>query len=266
VLRLSRGQYALPECPDPWKTAARLGAVVSHESAAQHWGMAVLRRPDHQHVTVPRNRSRVRAAGVSVHWADLSGADVDPLARVTSPLRTVLDCARSLPFGAALAVADSALRDGLVGAVALERAAYRVRGGGAARARRVAQTADPRAESGLESALRAIFIRTRIPGFIPQLLIRDADFTVRVDLADPRRRIIAEADSFEHHGFRAALVRDCERYDELVIRGWRVLRFAWEHVLFRSDWVATVIRVAVAQSSRVPGNMQKLAGGVRRAG
>jgi very-short-patch-repair endonuclease len=48
-----------------------------------------------------------------------------------------------------------------------------------------------------------------------------------VDLGDPARKIVAEADSFEYHGSREALARDCRRYDELVARGWRVLRYAW---------------------------------------
>ena len=53
-----------------------------------------------------------------------------------------------------------------------------------------------------------------------------------------------EADSFAHHGHRAALERDCRRYTELTIRGWRVLRFAWEHVMFEPEWVAACIVAA----------------------
>ncbi|MDX6294410.1 MAG: hypothetical protein QOH50_3485, partial [Kribbellaceae bacterium] len=43
-----------------------------------------------------------------MHWADLSVAERE--AGVTEPLRTVLDCARTLPFGEALAVADKAVQ------------------------------------------------------------------------------------------------------------------------------------------------------------
>ncbi len=35
--------------------------------------------------------------------------------------------------------------------------------------------------------------------------------------------------------------RDCRRYDELVRLGWRVLRFAWEHVMLEPDWVIGVL-------------------------
>ncbi len=68
-----------------------------------------------------------------------------------------------------------------------------------------------------------------------------------VDLGDPERRIALEADSFEWHGGRVALDRDCRRYDELVRSGWLVLRFSWEQVMFDRGWVADVVRDAVAQ-------------------
>ena len=158
-------------------------------------------------------------------------------APVTNPLRTTLDGARSLPFSEALAVADSALRSGLVTAIELQRAADDLRGAGRQRVRRVVRHADGRSGSALESGLRAIFIVARINGFDPQVVVRDDDFFARVDLGDRRRMIVAEADSFEHHGHRSALVRDCRRYNELVARGWRVLRFAWEQVMFEPGWI-----------------------------
>ena len=60
---------------------------------------------------------------------------------------------------------------------------------------------------------------------------------VRPDLVDELLRVVAEADSFEHHGSRKALAIDCARYDNLVADGWTVLRFAWEQVMYRPDWV-----------------------------
>lgn len=259
VVRAARGRYVLPELPDPWLSAAAVAGVVSHTSAARHWGFPLLSRPDLVQVTVARSRSRVAAAGVQLHWSDLGQADRAPGLAVTTPLRTVLDCARTLPLAEALAVADSALRSGAVGRAELERGADRLRGPGARRAGRVAAVADARAESGLESALRAITVEQRLTGFVPQVVVRDGGFRARVDLADERRRIVAEADSFEHHGHRQALVRDCERYDELVLRGWLVLRFAWEHVLFRPDWVAATLVAARRLRDGRPADRRKAA-------
>ena len=64
---------------------------------------------------------------------------------VTTPLRTVVDCARALPCDEALAVADSALRCRSVGPAALQRAATSARGTGSSDVRRVARWADGRA-------------------------------------------------------------------------------------------------------------------------
>jgi len=76
---------------------------------------------------------------------------------------------------------------------------------------------------------------------------------VRVDLADVRRRIVLEADSFAHHGTRDALYRDCHRYDELVRADWLVLRFTWENVMFEPDLViATVLDVCALRDRQLP--------------
>lgn len=55
---------------------------------------------------------------------------------------------------------------------------------------------------------------------------------------------MAEADSFEFHGRRQALKRDCERYTALAVRGWIVLRFSWESVMFEPAYVADCFRRA----------------------
>lgn len=243
ITRLARGRYALPTAPDPLVTATTLAGVVSHSSAAEYWKMSVAVRPVRPHVTVGRHRRGIPRAKAEVHWANLREDEV--VDRVTTPLRTVLDCARTLPFGEALAVADSALRLDLVGSSELLAAAMSLRGAGRARVLRVARVADPRAASALESLLRAILILAGIGGFVPQLRIGADGFLARVDLGNLRLRIVLEADSFEHHGYRAALVNDCRRYDELVVRDWLVLRFAWEQVMFEPAWVAEMVSAAV---------------------
>ena len=67
--------------------------------------------------------------------------------------------------------------------------------------------------------------------------------------------MVIEADSFEFHGERAALSRDCERYDGLVSRGWLVLRFTWEQVMLRPVWVARVIERTVRRRRAERGRM-----------
>ena len=111
VVRVSAGVYALPQCDAARVAAARVGGVVSHLSAALHWGWKVKQPPERPTVTVPRRRSGLKADGIEVHWADLTSQQVQ--CGVTTKVQTVIDCARVCPFDVALAVADSALRDGV---------------------------------------------------------------------------------------------------------------------------------------------------------
>ena len=161
---------------------------------------------------------------------------------MTPVLRTVLDCATLLPFPEALAVADGALRLRFINRRELLAGAEATRGPGRARRLRVARHADGRADNPFESCLRGIVLDSGTTGFVPQLEIRTAGAVVHVDLGDPERRIVIEADSFAHLRGRADLARDCRRYDELVADSWRLLRFAWEHVMFERDWVGRIVR------------------------
>lgn len=238
---LARGRYALPAAVDPRRSAVRLKGLASHTSAALHWGMAVAKAPQRPHVTVPRARSRLVARGVHLHWSDVAPEDSDD--HVTSPRRTLLDCARTLPFAEGLAVADSALRDSLVDAEDLRHHAAALRGQGARLARHVVAHADARSANPFESVLRGLAISAGLQ-VQPQVLVRGDDFFARVDAADEHRRLALEADSFAFHGARSALERDCRRYDELVLLGWRVLRFAWEQVMLEPDWVLSVLERA----------------------
>jgi very-short-patch-repair endonuclease len=173
---------------------------------------------------------------VTPHWADLTADDVD--GPVTSRRRTLTDCLRGLPFDEALPIADSALRNGDVTHAALVALTTGLRGPGAMQARAVAEAADGRAQNPFESVLRAIALTVPGLSFEPQVPIElPGTGTAYVDLADRRHGIVAEADSFTWHGSRSALWRDCRRYNRLVLRGWLVLRFAWEDVMFYPDYV-----------------------------
>lgn len=150
----------------------------------------------------------------------------------------------------ALAIADSALRRELVTPAALVTLASRGRGPGAGAAARVVAAADGLAANPFESALQAIVLDAGVTGFVPQLQVADRCFSARVDLGDCERRIALEADGFTWHGSRSALDRDCRRYDELVRRGWLVLRFSWEQVRFDPQWVAGAVVGTVALRNR----------------
>jgi very-short-patch-repair endonuclease len=235
-----RDLYVLEGLSASRRAAAEVGGVLSHLSAAHELGWKVLTPPAAVHVTVPRNGRWRTAEGVVLHRCDIPDSE---RTRVhTRALRTVLDCAASLPFAEALAVADSALRDGRIGREDLLEAAMLRRGPGALAVRRVAAAADDRADNPFESVLRAIVLGAGFTGFVPQQPVRlRGGSIVHVDLGDPALRIAIEADSFAHHGDRWALRNDCRRYDELLRVGWVVIRFAWEHVMSDAPWVGATL-------------------------
>ena len=232
--------------------AGDLRGVVSGLSAAVVWGWSVKHVPTVAEVTVPADRHwhRKRHPGVRIRRLDLHPSDVDGL--VTTPVRTVLDCARRLPFDEALCVADSALHNGL-DPDELAATADRTLGRGAANVRRIAALANGAAENAFESCLRAIAIQ--VPGLsvTPQVAIREPAFLGRPDLVDVALRIIIEADSFEFHGTRQALVTDAQRYNRFVANGWLVLRFTWEDVMHHPDLVHEVLVDVVAERTRTAG-------------
>lgn len=69
--------------------------------------------------------------------------------------------------------------------------------------------------------------------------------TFHRDVADPDLGIALEAEGFEFHGRHWQLAADCRRYNQLVARGWLVLRFAWEDVMYGIEWVRRCIEAAV---------------------
>jgi very-short-patch-repair endonuclease len=178
-----------------------------------------------------------------VHRAELRKDQVDD--GRTSVETTLEQCLRVLPYDEALAVADSARREG-VGESVFERLAEQAKGPGAPRIRRVCGDSTGDAANPFESALRALANDVDGLSVRPQVRITDGDFTVRPDLVDERLRVVLEADSFEWHGKRSALASDCRRYNMLVVNGWIVLRFCYEDVVFRPDDVRRVLIAVVA--------------------
>jgi very-short-patch-repair endonuclease len=251
ILRPSRGTYALPDAEEARLAAARLAGVASHLSAAQLNGWELKWRPDRPTVTVPRNRKveAWRRRGIDVRWRDLDEEDVWN-AR-TRAGRTVIDCAKGLPFDEALTVADSALRHGNVTQGLLLRLAEEVVTSGRRQCLRVAREASGQAANPFESVLRAIALGVPGLAFEPQVVIDEDGFRCRPDLVDVGRRLVLEAESFEFHGRRTALERDCERYNALGIRGWLVLRFTWAHVMHDPAYVtACLTAVEVSRGGR----------------
>jgi len=236
----ARGHYALPQADASLRAAARLSAVLSHRSAAQFHGWAQKSPPTLPELTFPKNRhlTLVQRRGVVIHRAPLESSDIDGLA--TSARRTIADCLRSLPEDEALAIADSVLRSHAETSPSLRAFVSTLQGPGSRQARRAAAAANGLSTNPFETELRRL---ATIAGLDvrPQVPLYAERFLGKPDLVDVDRRIILEADSFEWHGSRRALVRDARRYNRFVAAGWLVLRFTWEDVMCAPDDVLVVL-------------------------
>jgi very-short-patch-repair endonuclease len=236
IVRVGAGRYAFAV---RHAEAQALDGVVSHLSAALHLGWEVKWPPDRPWVSVARSRHIAPDRREAVHlvYADL-GDDV--MDGITSPLRTVIDCARRLPFDEALAVADSALRAGHVTKAELVEGATLVRGRAAAQCRRVAAEATEQAANPFESVLRAIALEFPFD-LAPQAPVVVDGETYFPDLVEADLGFVLEADSWRFHASQQGHARDCRRYNALALAGWLVLRFTWDQVMHSPDYVREVL-------------------------
>lgn len=233
VERLRRGSYALPGADTPLVAAVRLGAVLSCTSAARYLDLPVLIA--HQaHVTVPRAWGHARASAVTVHRRGLIPGEHDGVA--TGLARTVLDCARELDLREAVVISDAAVRSGLA-LRGLQLAATNATGPGSGAIRRTIALVDGRAESPIETCLRLL----ALPLAVVDLQVPVAGVG-RVDMLLDGW-LVLEADGFEHHSTRAHYRVDRRRANALAERGYVLLRFSYEDIVHRPEYVSATIRL-----------------------
>lgn len=234
--------------------AAALDGVVSGASAALRWGWALVSEPTEHQVTVPRDRGGRALMGVRVRRRDLADDEwvVRDGVRVTTPVRTALDCARDLPLRDAVVALDSALRAKSLTLDELSAAlAALPPGPGRRRVAAVLELLDAGAGSVLESVCRLVLLEAGLPPEATQLLIRNGRAVIgRVDFAWPSAWLVVEVDGFEFHSDRTRYRKDRRRSTALGRAGWTVLRFSWEDVVGSPDWVVDSVRQALGPCRR----------------
>ncbi len=227
IARPYPGTYVLPGVDPAIAAAVTLSGVVSHASAARLHGLDLHSPPKIIEVTVARG-CRQRAHGVHVRAADLAPEDREPTQPITSLLRTVRDCARTMPLLHAVILLDGVVRDGRLSMTDLRHLAQTARGRGSARLRCAIGFVDALCGSPLETILR----------LLTEILLLRVETQVWVEGAGPvdilvDRWLILEGDGFAFHSSRQHYRRDRSRGNVAAEQRLVTLRFTWEDLQFR---------------------------------
>jgi very-short-patch-repair endonuclease len=229
--------------PLAYETAALLyvgdDAVLSHDSAAALWGLTT--SPSFVAITVIGRRVRSRP-GVRVH--QVKGLDIRDLRHhqgfpVTSPARTLIDCATSPTIDRLLNEARvlKLVKDAEIYA-AMERSPGRT-GVGAMRALLEVESESGFTQSRAERRLKRIIAGSGMERPIFNTYVEG----VRADAYWSRVKLIIEVDGYQAHGHWAAFQRDRARDRRLIAAGFVVLRFTWHQLIQRPlEVVAEIAR------------------------
>lgn len=265
--RLRRGIYAIPldepNSAGPHVAAIvaraaqlRGAAVVAHISAAALHGLRlpyasqveesrlfVLRAPDVASMQTTAQLVVLPAQFEPEHVTQLHGINV------TSLERTALDVMRNEPFERALVVADHALALGADLAVMYDIAQTMTGWPGTRVFRPALECANPLAESGLESTVRAVALASGLPAPELQRAVHgDSGALYRFDLCWPEQQLALEVDGRDKYVDREALVAEKRRTDDIEATGYRVERIMYDEVLAddRRIWHRVARKLGVA--------------------
>jgi very-short-patch-repair endonuclease len=237
--RVHRGVYAVGHTrlsdEGRWMAAVLAcgeGAVLSHTSAAELWGirrrvrrLSEAGERDSVHVTVPSTAGIRKRDGIVLHRSTTLIArhctrrDGIP---VTSPARTLSDL-RPLLSPAQLA---AALREAEFLRLPID---HRIE-------------PDP-ARSELEQAMLALCQRHRLspPDVNVKIDRFEVDFLWRIP------RLIVDVDGWDSHRSRSAFEEDRARDARLAVLGYEVVRFTWRQVTKDAGGVAQTIRLLLRE-------------------
>jgi len=190
-------------------------------------------------VTIPKPLGSRWRTGASVSRAGLASEEIVPRRGfpTTSAIRTVVDLAGKNTLTERVVAADMFLHAKLVTVAQLA---------GIARLRRVADFAEPLAESPMETRLRMVLVLAGLPRPEVQGSIHDDQGHPlgRADLLYRVQRLAVEFDGGNH---RDRLVDDNRRQNGLIGAGFRLLRFTAADVYRYPDSVAMQVHQALGR-------------------
>jgi Protein of unknown function (DUF559)/Transcriptional regulator, AbiEi antitoxin len=252
--RLHRGVYAIGGAALPREgrhlaavLACGPGAVLSHVSAAVHWGLLTY-DPPQPHVTAPASRTKV--PGIRLHRTRSLDARETTTHRgipITTLARTLVDLAACSPKKHLDHAIGQAMRNELYDHSAIERV---LDGRPGTRALRRATTDDPAFTRGeLERRFRRLCRRAGLPQPLSNFTLAALDHKGHeVDFYFPTHALVVEVDGWRDHGTRQAFERDRAKDAELVAAGYTVLRFTWRQLCYDPDTVAARVRAGCSRA------------------
>ena len=244
LVRRHRGVYQVGVFGGPFghEMAALLAcgddAVLSDRSAMAVWGPCT--RDEALPVDViTKRRGR---EGVRVHARALAAGDVTLRhgMRITTPVRTLLDLASSMPAVGLQRLIEEAQVRKLVTATQLT-AALKAGSRGAKRLRELVEPELGYTRSEAERRLRALVKKAGLPA--PRTNVRIAG--LEVDAVWPAAKLVVEVDGYAYHGTREAFERDRRRDARLLVAGYRVLRITWRRLTNEPEPVIALIAAAL---------------------
>jgi hypothetical protein len=232
-------------------------AVISHESAARHHGLARVAAPRSPVVTVARGL-RLQPAGVTVHRTrSLARVDVIDVAgvRYTSLARTVCDLASANDVWETLAILDEAVALGASPRWIHQRSAALVNGRAGLVPLRQATAPDGAGtfRSWLERAAACIYRAGHLPE--PEWNVPVHDAAGLIGIVDALWRqwwVISEKEGLRFHTAPRRRREDARRFNRLCDAGYAPRRFTWEDVVHRPiEVAATVLRALRAAGAEL---------------
>lgn len=250
--------FAALGAPDTWRRRLRAielwagrGAALSHETAGALHGFNRVREGA---LAVTLCRSLELAAPYVVHRvARLPHGDVTTIngLRVTSPCRTLVDLACTLPQADLRACVDQALRQRRVTLEQLSNAVARSkhrRGVGVLRELIEGfDRGDGPTESELEALVLDLIAEAELPRPTKQRAVVAGGRLRRLDFHFPGTRVVIEADGYAYHAGLNAFEADRERLNALTLRGFRVLHWTWAALHERPHELLAQLQLALAQ-------------------
>jgi hypothetical protein len=229
--------------------AAGDSAVASHFSAAALWRFDGI-NPGSIEVTVLPTHNPRAVPGIVHRSRDLGAADVERRRLIprTTPARTLMDIASRVSAAELEQVLDGAERDGLVWRPHLRWRLEQLRRHGREGVPQLTSLLDrtegrPLGEGWLEQEALRLIQHAGLPVPRCQVHLRKARGGVtRVDLMWEEARLIVELDGHGTHATRRQRQADAERSARLMLAGWRVVRFTYEDVVERPDYVIQTLR------------------------